>query len=270
MFFLLHQTKRKVSQDFWDELEAECANTGLVSKVPTCMKTILNACGYNNIWAFKSAEEGTIVDLERFMEKRHRKLIDSLDEYKDIQPFEFLPGHRSLILGIKNQIVSVEDAKRKRSMAKRKTKPSETLDEVGLKRELVDQMSDFSSKISLQIDWENAIDNFQSTTNGDVTSVQCSLLCPICGASRLIRFDESWKPSNMYKHLRSHVEEKQIKPSSRKSHKNQTSTTMADQNEAQPSIPNNAVGTLSVRSDQNYITIEEDNMIASGKDGDNG
>lgn len=205
-FCFLIQAKRKATKEFWEEFEAGCANTGLRSKIPDCMITILNACGYNNIWAFKSVEEENIVDLETFVEKRHRTIIDSMDEYRDVKPFEFLPGHRSLIMGIKSQILLMEDVKRKKTMPKRKAKD---VNEMELKMSLTAHVSNFCQNISLQVDWSNAIDDFKITSHGDDTSAQClaqcSLNCPICGVRRTVRFENSWRISNMCKHLRSHL-----------------------------------------------------------------
>lgn len=200
------------------------------------MKRILTACGYDTKWAFKSADEDKIeellADLETFIEKHHRNLVDSLEVYKDIQPFKFLPGHRSLILGIKAQIVSIEDVKKTKFMPKipkQKANPIDAdTDETGLKMSLITQISSYSSNLLLQIDWKNSIKQFNITTNEGLTSVQCLLVCPICGASRKTRFDKRWKISNMCKHLRSHIEEIQIEPTS----ENEDGTQQMNSNEA--------------------------------------
>lgn len=134
-------------KDFWAVFEAECASVGLVSKLPEFMKNFLNACGYNNAWALKEVDQDKITSLESFVEERHRKMVDTFDDYREIKPFEFSPGHRALIVGIKNQILSMEESKRPK-LAKPKTKIFP--DESELIKSLTSQMSRFTSNLSLK------------------------------------------------------------------------------------------------------------------------
>ena len=43
-------------------------------------------------------------DAEVFIEKHYRQTADEFEEYKHIKPFQFLPGHNALILGMKLEI----------------------------------------------------------------------------------------------------------------------------------------------------------------------
>lgn len=174
------------------------------------MKLILTACGYNNGWAFKEADEGKISALEAFLELKHRKLVDSIDEYKDIKPFEFLPGHRSLILGMKGQILAMEDKKKPKMKPKQKNASNERASENELKLQLIDHLSNYSIQKSLNIDWSNAITQFvvKEGEKADESFVHCSLQCPVCDTVRIVRYDKTWKISNMCKHIREqHIDE---------------------------------------------------------------
>lgn len=122
---LISKPKHKIFDDFWDEFEAGCASAGLISKVPLCMKKLLTISGYNSTWSFKSLTEGKLPDIEEYIEKRHRKIADQFDEYKDIRPFEFLPGHRALILGIKSEIIDIQETKKPKKQIKEKSVLSE-------------------------------------------------------------------------------------------------------------------------------------------------
>lgn len=73
-----------------------------------CMKKILTVCGYNNAWAFKGTDDKKITQLEAFVESRYRKIVDAFDKYQEMKPFEFLPEHRALKLGIKAEILLME------------------------------------------------------------------------------------------------------------------------------------------------------------------
>lgn len=199
------------------------------------MKKILTLCGYNNAWAFKEVDYEKIVNIEKFVEAKHRKIADSFEEYRDIKPFEFLPGHHALILGIKAEILSMENSKKpKPSKAKKKN----ILDEDELKAILINQITTFSSNLSLKMDWSHAIKHFEFATDKNLdatlgentTFAECTLSCPQCGAERIIRFDNKyWKVSNMCKHVRSHIEnasyKKQTTQSANRLKKNNIKTT---------------------------------------------
>lgn len=183
--------------------------------MPTVVKKLLTACGYNHAWAFKEVDNEKVTQLESFIQARHRKIADSFDEYREITPFEFLPGHRDLIFAIKTQILSFENTKK----LKPKTNgvPTHVPDEDELKQILISQVSSYSSSLPLQldqqldwqVDWSNAIENFKTATDGASISAECSLSCPLCNAVRVIRYDgKYWATSNIYKHLRTHVKTK--------------------------------------------------------------
>lgn len=171
------------------------------------MKKILTACGYNHAWAFKETDNEKITELEAFVQTRHRKIADSFEEYKEIDPFEFLPGHRALIFGIKAQLLSMEESKKPKVKPRVKNPIKNVPTENELKTNLTNQLSNFSSNLAMEIDWSNSIQSFDMETKEDDTIVKCALLCPICNALRTLRYDAKyWKLSNMTKHIRSHID----------------------------------------------------------------
>lgn len=187
------------------------------------MKKLLTACGYNHAWAFKEVDNEKVTQLESFIETRHRQIVDSFDEYREIKPFEFLPGHRDLIFAMKTQILSFENSKK----AKAKSVPARVPDENELKQILIDQVSSYSSSLTLQLDWSNAIQKFETKTDEDSTFAECLLSCPLCNAVRTIRYDSKyWTLSNMNTHLRTHKQQNQAsnKKSSKRSTKCPTKT----------------------------------------------
>lgn len=191
------------------------------------MKKILTACGYNHAWAFKETDSDKVTALEEFVQSRFRKIADSFEEYKEIKPFEFLPGHRALIFGIKEQILSLEESKKSKLKVKDKNVPNVSPNENELKTNLISQLDNFASNISVVNDWSESIKSFEMETNDDETHVKCSVKCPICETIRIVRYDKKyWKLSNITKHLRGHTDAKNNKNQSQVQKKvNSRSTT---------------------------------------------
>lgn len=174
--------------------------------MPTVVKKLLTICGYNHAWAFKDVDNEKVTQLESFIETRHRKVADSFEEYGEITPFEFLPGHRDLIFAIKTQILSFENSKKPKP--KSNGVQTHVPDGNELKNNLINQVASYSLSLPLQTnqDWSNAIGNFKFTTDGVSTSAECTLSCPFCNAVRVIRYDgKYWATSNIYKHIRTHI-----------------------------------------------------------------
>lgn len=188
------------------------------------MKRILTACGYNHAWAFKEIDEDKILQLEGFLQTRHRKIADSFEEYKDVDPFEFLPGHRSLIFGIKAQILSFENSKKPKLKSGSTASSTNVSGELELRQNLIDQLSNFSVNNSIKFDCNTAIQSFEFEKTGDEqVHATSSVLCSICDTVRVLRFNKYWRVSNYYKHLRSHFSKNQqsAKKSNRSTDPNQ-------------------------------------------------
>lgn len=187
--------------DFWDGLEAQCTAAGLMmSMVPACMKKLLTITGYNSAWSFKSISEEKLAEAEDFIEKYHRKEADEFDEYKTMKPFKFLPGHKSLIFGIKSEID--EFPKNKKPKNNKKSDP--VLSERDLQTALLIQMSAFTKGLGLKIDWSNSIEESSYTATESASFCTCTVSCPVCSSTFVIRYDKHWKNSNLCKHVRKH------------------------------------------------------------------
>lgn len=189
-------------EDFWDAFESQCAATGLASKVPPSIKKLLTLTGYNSIWSFKSITEQSLSEAEDFIETTYRKDADEFDEYKEIKPFKFLPGHKALIFGIKSEISEIQDTKKSNKI--NKSKP--VLTENDIHTSLLCQMSSFTKGLGLQADWSNAIKSSDFTETENTPLCACNVVCPICSSSFIVRYDKHWKNSNISKHLRKHAE----------------------------------------------------------------
>lgn len=166
------------------------------------MKKLLTVCGYNSTWSFKSITEENLSDIEKYIEKHHRKMADEFEEYVHIKPFEFLPGHRAMIFGIKSEIDDFKKEDNKRPKKNVKSKP--VLKESDTQIALLNQMSAFTKGLKLQADWSNSIKDSSFTATETALFGTCTILCPICSSSFIVRYDKHWKTSNICKHIRKH------------------------------------------------------------------
>lgn len=203
MWFL--QPKRKQYDDFFEDFDAQCAGAGLNSKVPTCMKKLLTLSGYNSALSFKLVTEETLHDAEHFIEENHWNVVDEFDEYKNVTPFKFLPGHKALIFGIKVQIDDFQESKK----LKKKMKLTAVLNEIELQTPLLHQLSSFTKNLGLKAVWtKDSLNDSTFTATECASFCTCTILCPLCCSSFNVRFDKHWKNSNIYKHLRKHLDPK--------------------------------------------------------------
>lgn len=72
-------------------------------EIPECVKKILIVCGYDTIASLRNLKYGSILAIERHMRLYFHETIQELtcchsNFYKQQNQFEFLPGHRELIL----------------------------------------------------------------------------------------------------------------------------------------------------------------------------
>lgn len=185
--------------DFWSEFEDTMANTGMISTIPLSMKTILTAVGYNCAFSFLKVTEEKLDSLETYIETNVRDAVDLFDEYKLMKPFIFLPGHRSLILGIQEELLSRQELKKPKS-TKHRNQP--TLTEHDLRVSLINQVSSYAKDNGVITDWSAAINEFQMTITDNTIVAQCSISCPICGSVNNMRYNKHWMVSNLFKHLR--------------------------------------------------------------------
>lgn len=72
---------------------------------------------------------------------------------------------------------------------------------------LKSQLTTFTKGLGLEVDWSNAIQEFNMTQTETATLAHCTVLCPICCSNFVIRFDKYWKNSNVCKHIRKHIDE---------------------------------------------------------------
>lgn len=71
------------------------------------MVRILESSGYNNNIAVKNLDEENLIGIERFVSKNLKHmLIKSV--YSDMEMFQFLPGHKTLLLSLPSYVEKYE------------------------------------------------------------------------------------------------------------------------------------------------------------------
>lgn len=88
----------------WNKLENIVEDS-----VPPCVKTILKICGYDSLTSIEHISPEQICEMEKFINNNFRIAIQELncchsDTYKNMNEFEFLPGHKTFILALAKRI----------------------------------------------------------------------------------------------------------------------------------------------------------------------
>lgn len=168
------------------------------------MKKLLTISGYDSLWSFKSVTNEKLSEAEDFIEKYHRNDADAFEEYKDVIPFKFLPGHKALVFGIQSEISEFQENKK----PKKNIKLKPVLNENNLQTSLLYQIPTYTKGLDLQADWSNSLNNSSFTTTESASFCTCDVSCPLCESGHFaVRYDQYWRTSNICKHLRKHAQQ---------------------------------------------------------------
>lgn len=80
----------------WFKIENEIGN------IPLCLKTILNATGYDSLASIAELSDERISELQEYITNHERSVVNCLtcchsEKYKTQNQFMFLPGHRTIL-----------------------------------------------------------------------------------------------------------------------------------------------------------------------------
>lgn len=203
-------------------------------KYPECVKCLLTAAGFDSQLSLKDITEAKLASAEQFLTK-NRHLINDLEccyseQYKEMADFQFLPGHKSLIMSIpsrllewtktvqkwsKNQNLKQDDPGRIEfhqmygqyvSASKRKT--CRSAEEIKL--QLIHNLRMFLGKVGPQfpvntITDANLHDFSLDPTEFDDIVYRCQFVCPFCNKPTPVTFKKHWMSSNATSHLKWHA-----------------------------------------------------------------
>lgn len=96
--------QQKNKSDFWRNIE-----TFIGEELPPCVLKILDELGYSNSTSISAIQPDDIIDIEQHINQELRFIVDDFDccnseTYQNQKVFRLLPGHRKLILNLKNHL----------------------------------------------------------------------------------------------------------------------------------------------------------------------
>lgn len=148
-------------------------------------------------------------EIESYIQK-NRKNVDSLQccfakDYQEQDKFEFLPGHKSIILNIPEQIERMKGMKSQHT-THNKQKPTS---ERECKSRLLKNLLRFTAKNGLELDKdlisEVNIKEFSCGPQGADYQYKCEFSCPFCDRTMPMKFTSYWTSSNVTTHLKEHI-----------------------------------------------------------------
>lgn len=196
----------KVTSKAWSDLESFIGE-----KYPPCIRNWLIAAGYNKLLALSELNEEKLAMVEGYINKS-KELITKVkccykDEYKKQTEFRFLPGHKSLILGIREKIKEMKETRDQSIKNMRTPKPKMTRSEVELKSALIENLKTYATELGLPplVITERNILNFKQNIDIDNKTYTCVFSCPFCTKVTPVHYRTFWMSSNITKHLKIHV-----------------------------------------------------------------
>lgn len=148
----------------------------------------------------------------------HKHYIDELeccysDEYKQQEVFEFLPGHKSIITALPNQVEQLLKQMDTKTAKKRATHPQliNSFSDMELKSKLISNLMKCSGKSGFPfpegvISVTN-IDGFERVQEENGVFCKCTFSCTFCIKKYSPIFRKFWMSSNATKHLKKHIQQ---------------------------------------------------------------
>lgn len=117
--FSINQIASKIDSKMELESEWTILEKCIGDKVPMCLKVLLWKTGYDSLYSVKYISNDNIEKIEKFIQRKRKLIMPQLDElcdendtalaeYKKQRIFEFLPGHRSILLDLPRSIENMQ------------------------------------------------------------------------------------------------------------------------------------------------------------------
>lgn len=135
-------------------------------------------------------------------------------EYKEMPAFEFLPGHKNILLHIPEQITAMKTATEKTPLLKLKPsacskKSDKVCSDQEVKSGLTKQLSNFTVKIGFNLPEDSISESnilyFVRGSEQDAYLYKCKFSCPFCDKVIPLQYKTFWTSSNVTTHLKSHM-----------------------------------------------------------------
>lgn len=208
-------------KDFWSTFQLYLRE----NRLPNLIVEILKKTGYDSPLSIELLEDDKIKGIEESIQKRFNSFNQLFKdtEYENIETFEFLPGHKTLLLGIriyvKKYLEKNLSAKRNNRLPAIVEECSETelelfsdIEKENLKKKLIEKVEKFSKKFNISTESLS-----QNNIRGDLDAIikadnhivyKCKFHCSIgdCQYITPCLYNKHWQISNLEKHLKTHIE----------------------------------------------------------------
>lgn len=190
------------------------------NKIPKCVKTLLYAAGYDSLLSLKCVNESRVKEIEDFVNS-NKTLVDKLEccysvQYKALDTFGFLPGHKSIILTLPDLVKQLETSKAnmKANNKSKKKKRLQTIDsftDEELQTKLISNLMNSSARNGVKLPpntiSQTNIQDFRRIVKEDDSYCQCIFSCPFCTKKYSLIYRSYWMSSIASKHIMIHVNE---------------------------------------------------------------
>lgn len=173
---------------------------------------LLENAAYDTLNSLKAIDTEKLDIIETYLSEHRLSWINDLtccksDEYKKQSIFRFLPGHRTMVLGIPEQIKQMRSVIPCVNQSATVAKKDRTDNE--LKSKLISNVMAYMKKNNFSLPDElmssENIRNFERGTALDDFVCKCKFVCPFCPKNFPITHKQFWMSSNLTKHLKNHI-----------------------------------------------------------------
>lgn len=180
-----------------------------------CIKSLLTGAGYNTLLSLIGIDEAMIKKTEDFLNANNH-FIHQLnccynEHYKQLERFEFLPGHKSIILEIPNQIRAYQNRKSgrkehgKEPSTEHVTKQLMEQLQAKLIKNLLNYTKEQGKKTNIDIPDCLITEANINDLKRELDVIKCKFSCPFCSKTFSVTYKKFWMSSNATKHLKEHL-----------------------------------------------------------------
>lgn len=174
---------------------------------PSCLQLLLNETGYNTIASLNCIDETKILEIENYL-TANKLIVNKLEccfsaEYKSLDEFHFIPGHKSIILSLRDDIKEMKELNAaKKGAMKHLLSDNVVFENLLTNLKAVPGKAGFK-RASTIISEKNIIE-FKRVDEGEI-AYRCRFCCPVCPKTFGLCYKIFWMSSNATKHLKKHI-----------------------------------------------------------------
>lgn len=171
---------------------------------------LLERAAYDKLNSLKAIDTTKLEDIEAYLLEHRSSWINDLsccksEDYKKQTKFHFLPGHKSIVLTIPEQIKQMRGVKESEFVSTKKNHAAD-----GLTTKLISNLMTYMKKNNFALPdglmSSKNIRDFERGAEVDDFVCECRFVCPFCPKNFPITYRKFWMSSNLTKHLKNHID----------------------------------------------------------------